>query len=172
MAVYTYFKGMDELRHAVRKEGFDRLAEHLNGVRATKDPVADVAALGGAYFLNALENPHLYRFMFMEPPIDNDPDVGISTFESLVDGVARVIDSGRFTKADARPVATQFWISAHGVVTLYFSGLLPIDDALAAFGDMALNLFIGLGDDPNEARRSLEKGRRRVLAKASVARSA
>src|SRR5919112_597937 len=57
MAVYTYFSGMDELRHALRKEGFDRFGRFLEEVRETDDPVADLAAQGGAYFANAITNP-------------------------------------------------------------------------------------------------------------------
>jgi AcrR family transcriptional regulator len=162
MAVYTYFSGMDELRHAVRKEGFDRLAEHLARVRQTKDAVADLAALGGAYFLNAVENPHLYRFMFMEPPIDGDPEVGISTFESLVQGVARVVEAGRFKEADPWALATQLWACSHGVVTLSLAGLLTPDDAANSSEELALNLFVAFGDDRAAARRSLAKGRRRT----------
>jgi AcrR family transcriptional regulator len=164
MAVYTYFSGMAELRHAVRKEGFDRLAAHLDEVTDTDDPVADLSSLGAAYFLNALENPHLYRFMFMERPIDDDPEVGMSTFESLVAGVQRVVDSGRFSKAEAWGLATQLWAASHGVVTLHLAGLLELEDALRAFSDIAFNLFVVFGDEPEAARRSISAARTGLAA--------
>ena len=58
MAIYTHFGDMDGLRRAVRLEGFRRLAAHLDSVQQTHDPVADQAALGWAYCVNALANPH------------------------------------------------------------------------------------------------------------------
>src|SRR5438045_8099919 len=72
MAVYTYFGGVDELMSEVRREGFRRLAEHLAAVTATRDPIADVVALGWAYCLNGVENPYLYRAMFFETTADID----------------------------------------------------------------------------------------------------
>src|SRR5687768_10488279 len=73
MAVYTYFSGMDELRHAVRVEGFDRLAGYLERVAPDPDdPMVELRQLGAAYITNAFVNPHLYRFMFMEKPSDSD----------------------------------------------------------------------------------------------------
>src|SRR3982751_4240050 len=77
MAIYTHFGGMPELRRAVRREGFSRLAVHLARVSATDDAVADLAALGLAYYANARENPELYRVMFMEQPLDDaDAEIG------------------------------------------------------------------------------------------------
>jgi len=155
MAVYTYFRGMDELRHSVRKEGFDRLAARLAEVKETDDPVADVAALGGAYLSNALTNPHLYRFMFMEPPIDQDEDLGEATFENLVRGIERAVQSGRFDKTDPYELATQLWSMTHGVVTLHFAGLMTIDEVIDCITKMGRNLFVGFGDDPEAAEASL-----------------
>lgn len=155
MAVYTYFKGMEELRAEVRKEGFDRLARWLAEVVPSDDPVADVAALGAAYTANALENPHLYRFMFVEPLLDQDPGVGVDTFERLVDDVARAVSAGRF-RGDPRSLATQLWVTAHGTVTLHLAGLLTLDQVVESSTEMALNLFEAFGDDPERARRSME----------------
>ena len=160
MAVYTYFSGMAELRHAVRKEGFERLAGYLDRVRGTDDPVADVAAMGGAYLTNALTNPHLYRFMFVEPPIDEDPDVGLGTFETLVGGVARAVEARRFGPADPWKLAIRLWAVVHGTATLYLSGLLTFEDFVECSSETAYNLFVAFGDDPEAARRSIEAGAR------------
>src|SRR3954452_4400703 len=119
MAIYTHFGGMPELRRAVRREGFARLAEHLAAVRETEDAVADLALLGRAYYDNALSNPHLYRVMFMEQPLDEaDAAARTETFEVLVAAMQRCIEDGRFAPADAADLATQFWALGHGVVSL------------------------------------------------------
>jgi AcrR family transcriptional regulator len=160
MAVYTHFRGMDDLRKAVRKEGFDRLAAHLEAVGPTDDPVADVAASGGAYLFNAITNAHLYRFMFMEA-IDEDDDIGDSTFERLVAGVERAIQSERWHKADPYAVATQLWALTHGIVTLHLAGLMTLPEAIDCVTDGGRNLFIGFGDEPAAADRSIQAARER-----------
>ena len=151
---------MDDLRRAVRKEGFDRLAAHLERVGTTDDPVADVAASGGAYLFNAMTNPHLYRFMFMDQ-IDPDDDVGEATFERLVSGVERAIHSGRWRKADPYALATQLWAMTHGIVTLCLAGLMTLDEAIECVIDMGTNLFVGFGDDRATTERSIEAARAR-----------
>ncbi|MGH2746971.1 MAG: TetR/AcrR family transcriptional regulator [Actinomycetota bacterium] len=162
MAVYTYFKGMDELRSAVAREGFERLAQHLDAVTQTADSVADVAALGAAYFVNAIANPYLYHFMFLERP-DDDPEVGHETFERLVAAVERAVEDRRFREADPWKLATQLWAMAHGIVTLHLSGLLSLEEATESFGEMGFNLFVAFGDDIDTARRSIEEARGRFL---------
>jgi AcrR family transcriptional regulator len=155
MAVYTYFKGMTELRHAILEEGFARFAELLDRVAIGDDPVTELTELGAAYFTNAITNPHLYRFIFSEKSKE-DSDVGMETFERLVAGVDRAVRAGRL-EGEPRAVARQMWAMAHGVATLYLSDLLTLDEALEAFQGMGLAVMIGLGDDPDRARASVAR---------------
>ena len=163
MAVYTYFNGMNDLRWAVAREGFDRLARYLDQIERTDDTVADLGALGGAYCRNAVVNPHLYRFMFLERPPDGDPEVGIDTFERLVEGVARAIEAGRFDEADPWDLATQLWAVTHGIITLHLSGILTFDDAMRTLQETALNLYVAFGDDRRAARESMQKALGRIV---------
>jgi AcrR family transcriptional regulator len=146
MAVYTHFGGMDELRREVRREGFDRLRQHLSAVPRTDDPVADISALGAAYYINAVTNPNLYRAMFMEGPVgEDDAEVGADTFLQLVDAVQRCVDAGAFA-GDATEMATQMWALSHGVVTLELAHLLEpavAQDCLRAGGGNLMRAFAG-----------------------------
>jgi AcrR family transcriptional regulator len=155
MAVYTYFNGMKELRHAILEEGFARFAKLLDRVPIGDDPITELTELGGAYFINAITNPHLYRFIFSERSKE-DSEVGMETFERLVAGVDRAVRAGRF-EGEPRAVARQMWAMAHGVVTLHLSDLLTLDEATEAFQGMGLTVMIGLGDDPERARASIAK---------------
>ena len=158
MAVYTYFSGMDELRHAVRVEGFDRLAEHLARVEVGPDPVTEVCELGSEYLANALANPDLYRFMFMETPTEPDVHVGIATFERLVAGVRRAVEAGRFT-GDPWERAQQLWSALHGVVALHLAGLFTTEELLGTLGRTTLDLFVAFGDDRDAALASFDRAR-------------
>ena len=64
MAVYTYFDGMPGLWLAVREQAFAHLAEQLDSLAPTEDPVADLVALGRAFADTALARPSLYTAMF------------------------------------------------------------------------------------------------------------
>jgi AcrR family transcriptional regulator len=162
MAIYTHFGGMTELRQAVRREGFARLAAHLAQVGATADPVADLGLLGWRYYLNATANPHLYRSMFMEHVDGSEQDIGMETFQSLVDGVDRCIRAGRFRQADPFDLALQLWSTAHGTVALHLAGLLSADRALETSAATSLNLIIAFGDDAELAIKSMRMTRRRA----------
>jgi len=163
MSVYTHFGGMDELRHEVRREGFRRLAEHLDRVAPSRDPVFDLGLLGWAYIRNALANPHLYRVMFMEVVEPDAPAVGYETFETLVGAVERAARAGRFTPGDSVERARQVWALLHGLLVLHLAHLLSLDEALRASWEGAVTQFIGFGDEPRAARRSMERMRRSLV---------
>lgn len=158
MAVYTYFGGMDGLWRAMRQEGFTRLAARLSRVRATADPVRDLAALGSAYVSNALAAPDLYRVMFDAGFDLEDPAAADESLGSLVEAVARARETGRF-RADVDPpaLATQTWAVGHGLASLVAAGPLP-PAALAHAVPMLTALFTAAGDDPVSCADSIRRG--------------
>ncbi len=163
MSVYTHFGGMDELQRAVREEGFQRLTSYLESVPTTRDPVADLSALGWAYCFNAIANPHLYRAIFLEAPIDErDGAIGRPTFEQLIKTVGRCIEAGRFQRADPESLAIQLWTAAHGMICAVFAHVLTLEEITEHFSAMARNLYVGFGDDSSAALRSIERARRRM----------
>ena len=159
MAVYTHFGGMEPLRAAVRTAALAALTARMAAVAPTDDPVADVAALGLAYCLNALADRHAFRATFMEAPLGGELEAvagaGESAFAPLVAAVERCIAAGRFAPADPRALATRLWIASHGTVTLQLAGLLEPEDALGQLGAIGHALFVGFGDDPEAAGRSV-----------------
>jgi AcrR family transcriptional regulator len=160
MAIYTHFGGMPELRRAVRREGFARLAARLAAVEQTPtdDPLADLARLGLAYYENATTNPDLYRIVFMEQPLDSaDAVIGSESFEFLVTGVQRCITEGAFDAADAVELATQIWALGHGGLTLQLAGLLSPEQASTCLIGALQQLFASYGAGHDAARGSMEK---------------
>src|SRR2546421_12175252 len=59
MAIYTHFGGMPELRHAVRREGFSRLAAEMAAMERSEDAVADLGPLGLAHERHPTDKPDL-----------------------------------------------------------------------------------------------------------------
>ncbi|MDP4505767.1 TetR/AcrR family transcriptional regulator [Nonomuraea turcica] len=158
MAVYTYFGGMDGLWKAVRQEGFTRLAARLAAVSPSEDPVRDLAALGAAYLSNALTSPDLYRVMFDAGFELEDAVAADHTLHCLVRGVERATAAGRFRDdIDPLELATQSWTIGHGLASLVATGPLP-GQALAHGVPLLTALFTSAGDNPEQCRRSVERG--------------
>src|SRR5947207_11937322 len=156
MAIYTHFGGMPELRRAVRREGFARLAERIAPIGEGDDPVADVAMLGLEYYDHAISDPHLYRVMYMEQPLDDDDaETGWDTFSTLAAAMRRCIDAGRFAPADAEDLAREFWALGHGVLTLQLAQLLSAEQARGCLLGAVTKLFRSYGDDPQATADSL-----------------
>jgi AcrR family transcriptional regulator len=156
MSVYTHFGSMDELRREVRREGFARLRDHLGRVEQTDDPMADVARQGWEYCMNAIENPNLYRAMFMETVIDeSDAEVGLDTFQMLIEGLRRCVEKGIFTETDPEWLATQAWAGVHGAVALYVAGMMDLDTIMRIALATARNQFVSFGANPKDVDRSL-----------------
>lgn len=161
MAVYTHFGSMDEVRRAVREDGFSRLAASLDALAPTADPVADLASGALTYFANGLAHPELYRAMFVDRPPQGDDTAGEPTFQHLLAAITRCVDAGRFEQADAKTLplwAAEIWTAQHGMVTLALSRILPADQVRYVLTDMIYRLFVGFGDDPDAARHSIERG--------------
>jgi AcrR family transcriptional regulator len=171
-AVYTYFGGMDDLVRAMVREGFQRLAERLDAVEATDDPVADVAALGVAYRDNALEHRHLYTAMFGGSSLggfsltEEDRQYGRFTLENLVGAVGRCIEQRRFRPGDPGLIAHQMWIALHGLATLELGGyLVEPYDADSCFYAQVCSLMVGAGDGFEAATKSMDLARERTAAR-------
>lgn len=145
-AVYTYFGSMEELRRAVRVEGFTRLADWLGRVPTSEDPVADVAALGAAYVGNARANPNLYRAMFLDNTFsDAERDLCFGTFDRLADAMERCVRAGVVNREDGWELAQEFWAATHGVVSLLLAQMWSDEEAFARFAGLGRVLFKGLG---------------------------
>lgn len=162
MAVYTHFGSMEEVRLAVRRDGFARLEADLDGVARTQDPVADLAAAAVAYLANGRAHPELYRAMFVyRPPGDTDDDPGAAVFERLAGAVGRCVEAGRFHPDeghDARAWAGEIWAMLHGMVTLAHAETVTGGQVSALLADMTYRLAVGYGDDRAAAEASVRRG--------------
>ncbi|QAY70590.1 TetR/AcrR family transcriptional regulator [Xylanimonas protaetiae] len=128
-AVYALFGSRDALVAAVSEEGFRRFGERLAAAGRTDDAAADLLALGVAYRVSALADPHFYRVMFeraVPPGAGAPPAVERPTFLALRDAVARLRPDG------ATDVALALWALVHGLVSLELAGLVPGDGGARA----------------------------------------
>ncbi|MDL4777368.1 MULTISPECIES: TetR/AcrR family transcriptional regulator [Thermomonosporaceae] len=176
MVVYTHFGSMGELVREMVYEGFARLQRHLTQVRATADPVADLALLGRAYRHNALANSHLYAVMFggAAPSgftlSEADRRHGRYTLGTIVECAGRCISAGRFRPADAELVAHHMWSATHGLITLELGAyLIGPYDADHCFESQLVSLMAGAGDAHDDAAASVAASAARFAQEVAAA---
>jgi AcrR family transcriptional regulator len=122
-AVYALFGGKPGILRALFIEAFTRFTAHLDAVRPSDDPLADLIALGHAYRASALADPHLYAVMFGSPvpgfePTPEDYAHAEAPFSALVDVVRRAAAAGLLVEAEPAVIATALWANVHGLVSL------------------------------------------------------
>jgi AcrR family transcriptional regulator len=165
MAVYTHFGSMDVVIQEVLRTSTLNLYKVLQRAPRTDDPVADVSTLGRIYRGLALRRPYIFvaaanRGLLIGPDeattTEPDPRPRGLTWSTLVDGVERCIDSGRFRDQDAELCAYVNWSTVHGFVSLELSSLtLATKDPDLPFEAALLSLAIGAGDLPECAASSV-----------------
>ena len=156
-AVYSVFGSKPGLMGALAARGFHRLADLVNGLPVTGDPLADLAAAGPCAFrVFALERPHLFRITYdrISEEIYSQPETYpalFASFSALESRFARALDAGLLAQrpmvalvfmyhsfccglaanelsALSPPVGANFWKVAQGID---FRALW--EDALVAF---------------------------------------
>ena len=134
MAIYSLFGDKQRLLAAMHREGFRRLGVRLQA--AAEDPATALVQLARAYRLSALESPHLYGLMFGPrppglQPSEEDDKAANATYAPLVENVRAAVDQ-KILAGDPERIALQFWVVAHGMVSLELSGHLPFPPEQAA----------------------------------------
>lgn len=128
-ALYRHFRGIDDILHALRMEGHEKLATYLRAVAATLPALERLEGMGRAYHRFALENPHHFELMFLvrsaEAPRREAVQQELFTLMLLRDAVASGIASGELrADLDVMTVTTALWAQVHGLTALAVSGLL------------------------------------------------
>jgi AcrR family transcriptional regulator len=169
VAVYYHLGGLPELFQAVVDKGFRDLDRAFEALHPSNDPAADLFAMALVNRRLAQENPHLYDLMFglstrgSYRPLQDAPSAPTrsETFQKayghLVQACHRCVTSGRIrAHEDAEKVASQLWSCVHGFTTLELGGHFAqfSNPVLDVMGEMAVNIIVGLGDNPERARTS------------------
>jgi AcrR family transcriptional regulator len=137
--LYRLFGAKEGIASALYREGFARLQLRLAAVPADDDPVAHLAAVGRAYWENALAERNFYGVMFSRaiPDLILDDEAraaAAASLDVLRAAAQSCIDAGAFrSDTDADEVTDVLWASAHGVISLQLVGHFPADVAEARF---------------------------------------
>ncbi len=148
--LYLYFENRDAIARELSFEGFRKLLETFAPAEAMGDPLARLEAIGRAYVRFGMENPEMYRLVFLEDPqlttavfqaASDDP--GQRAYQALIDPLEELRRSRRLRPgANVQALADALWAVLHGIVSLKLTcpgyPVTPVEALL----DTALGTFL------------------------------
>ncbi len=149
-ALYRHFENKEALLEAVVNSGFETFGGYLYRALEAPTPEQRLSGSGEAYLRFALEQPQMYRTIFMTPRPDAGPDSGgphaDSTFRFLVDRVRECLGAGLLKEGDPEELALTIWAHVHGLVSLHIACSLGKTDEefKLLYGHSLQRLFSGL----------------------------
>ena len=152
MALYRHFRSKEALHEALVEQGHAVFLQYLQRALAEPSPGARLARSAFEYLNFALEHRQDYRVMFMTavparasaaPPSWRD----VATFRFLVDRIREAAAAGLLEIDDPESTAFSSWAHVHGLVSLYLTNKLQLDEA--QFRDLyarsVTNLMVAFG---------------------------
>jgi AcrR family transcriptional regulator len=144
---YRYFQNKEEILTAVRAAAFNRFCEVIEGAtRSSPDPRKSARNVGEAYLGFAMENPDAYRMMFdvSQAAVTGNAELTEALARarrSMVAYVAPLIDKG-ILRGETQALGQMLWASAHGLVMLRLSGIVPDDTELRQLHERTMSALV------------------------------
>jgi AcrR family transcriptional regulator len=115
-AIYGHFASVDELVAKMRDIAFEELLATTDAAAAGADgPVAALLARSSAYVELGISAPARRRLLFT-PITDRVNEVGLATFDGLVDLVRECVAAGRSTSKDPQKDTAHLLAALDGLV--------------------------------------------------------
>jgi len=147
-ALYAYVRDKRDLLQGVAEGQFAALTDRFAAID-DPDPVERIRQSSRVYIRCALDQPELWRTMFLFPPdLGLGPGTGAElpastkAFETALSAAAEAIELGRFRPADPIMVALTLWTAAHGVADALLLGFGFDDDTIDALVELSIETVI------------------------------
>lgn len=134
-ALYAYVADKRDLLRGVAEFEFEVLIQRFATIDEP-DPVERMRKLSRAYIDHAVENPELFKTMFLFPPGlslapatgETELPIATSTFDLALAATREAIDSGQLKPIDPLVAGLAMWTATHGAATVLLLGF-DFDDA-------------------------------------------
>ena len=165
MAVYSRFKGKDEILSALYDEGFDMLAKAQLAVPAILVNQDRVLAFCRAYRATALAYPHHYALMLghysgEHMPSQDSQAKAMVTLDRLTDAVQAMAAMKGKKRTDSAAVANRLFAFCHGWVSLERMGFFGTQSNNHRPFDCAVLGLIAADDKQSSAVKAKVKAKR------------
>jgi AcrR family transcriptional regulator len=135
-ALYRHYESKERVLLDVVREAYRTMIQYLHRALQGRTP-EDRFRLAGEGFLDfALEHPRYYEVLFMgvellavEAVRRETAEQGCAVGQFWNDRVREAIGAGMLEEGDPEAIGVTLWGHAHGLVSLYLKGMLPLDEA-------------------------------------------
>lgn len=160
-ALYRHYESKERVLLDVVGEAYRTLIQYLHRALQGRTP-EDRFRLAGDGFLDfALEHPRYYEVLFMgvellavEAVRAETAEQGCAVGQFWNDRVREAIEAGLLRDGDPQSIGMTLWAHAHGLVSLYLKGMLPVEEGQfrALIKGSGARLMNGLGTREFAAR--------------------
>jgi AcrR family transcriptional regulator len=160
-ALYRHYESKERVLRDVVGEAYRTMIHYLHRALQGRTP-EDRFRMAGQGFLDfALEHPRYYEVLFMgvellsvEAVRAEIAEQGCAVGQFWNDRVRETIDAGLLAEGDPEAIGMTLWAHAHGLVSLYLKGMLPLDEAAfrVLVKSSSARLMKGLGTNAFAAR--------------------
>lgn len=153
-ALYRHFASKEEVMVGVVSEAYGRMAQYLHRALEGPTALARFRMAGEAYLNFALEHPRLYLTMYAGPSFLGLQDIpeevaqrGCAIGQFWNDRVRECVQDGYLKPGSPDEIGTTMWAHAHGLLSIYLRGILPISEAefRREFDASFWRMMVGLG---------------------------
>jgi hypothetical protein len=116
-------------------EGYRRFSQYLYRALEGRTPAERFTLAGKSYLDFALEEPALYEIIYMpreflggQSPEDQVGSQSGAISQFWTDRVREMMDAGYLREGDPFEISLTLWAHAHGFLSLYHRGALPVKD--------------------------------------------
>ncbi len=142
--LYLYYRDKDQLFFAVQQRAFKVGFAYIQQIDPMDSPMDRLITLGQRYVRFGVDNPDLYRLMFMmEGPMaaleeDETWRSGLELHGLLTDTVNDCIAAEEIKSDDPDSLSFGLWSLVHGMVSLHISDRIHIYEKINAHRDSQL----------------------------------
>ena len=155
-ALYRHYEGKERVLIDVVGQAYQMFGQYLYRALAEPTPEARFHMAGEEYLNFALEHPKMYEMLFTSADaigLDERPEEIAQQANAIGqfwrDRVREAIDAGIIKDFGTEAVSTTLWAHAHGLVTIYHRGFIPVteDEFRVLFHQSYMRMAVGLATE-------------------------
>lgn len=153
-ALYRHYDGKEAVLTDVVGEAYKLFGQYLYRALGMPTPEERYDRAGEEYLNFALEHPKMYEMLFTSPDaigLEQLPEEitvqACAIGQFWKDRVREAIDAGLVKPFEVEAISTTIWAHAHGLVTIYHRGFIPLteDEFRDLFRESCMRIHAGLG---------------------------
>ena len=134
-ALYRHYESKEEVIQDVVAEAYRLFTQYLYRALEGRTPAERFILAGRSYLNFAMEQPALYEIIYMPREVLGahhvDPSVtaqACAIGQFWTDRVREMMEAGHLKDGDPYQVSNTLWAHAHGMLSIFHRGLLPVED--------------------------------------------